>query len=300
MAATLLAVSAWDYEFHPEVWLLIAAIIGLGVYSVRSIGPLVVPAGEPVVTIAQKRFFIAGVGLLWLAADWPMHDIAEEHLYFVHMLQHLLISFIVPPLLLLAMPAWLARLIILEDGGPQRVLRFFAKPLVAGVLFNVLQVLTHWGAVVDISVRSGAFHYAIHLAVFVSALLMWFPVLGPLREMHMSEPGKMIYLFLMSIIPTVPAGWLTFAEGIVYKSYDTGDPLWGISPRDDQQAAGAVMKVLGGFYLWILIAIRFFRFTGAQRQADEEARRARRRERLTYADVERRFEEAGDPPVEAR
>ena len=54
MAATLLAVSAWDYEFHPEVWLLIAAIIGLGVYSVRSIGPLVVPAGEPVVTIAQK------------------------------------------------------------------------------------------------------------------------------------------------------------------------------------------------------------------------------------------------------
>ena len=104
----------------------------------------------------------------------------------------------------------------------------------------------------------------IHLGVFVSALLMWFPVLGPLREMHMSEPGKMLYLFLMSIIPTVPAGWLTFAEGIVYKNYDTSDPLWGISPRDDQQAAGAVMKVLGGFYLWIMIAIRFFRYTSAE------------------------------------
>ena len=300
MTATLLAVSAWDYEFHPEVWLLVAAIIGLGVYSVRSIGPLAVSAGEPVATIAQKRFFVAGVALLWFAADWPMHDIAEEHLYFVHMLQHLLISFIVPPLLLLAMPAWLARLIILEDGGPQRLLRFFAKPLVAGLIFNALQVLTHWGEVVDLSVENGAFHSAIHLAVFVSAMLMWFPVLGPLREMHMSEPAKMLYLFLMSIIPTVPAGWLTFAEGIVYKSYDTTDPLWGISPRDDQQAAGAVMKVLGGFYLWILIAIRFFRFTGAQRKADEDARQARRRERLTYADVERRFEDAGEPPVEAR
>ena len=85
MTAAQLAVSAWEYELHPEVWLLIAAIIGLGIYSARSIGPLVVPAGEPVISIAQKRFFIAGVGLLWLAADWPMHDIAEEHLYFVHM-----------------------------------------------------------------------------------------------------------------------------------------------------------------------------------------------------------------------
>lgn len=300
MTATLLAVSAWDYEFHPEVWLLLAAIIGLGVYSVRSIGPLVVPVGEPVATVAQKRFFVAAVALLWLAADWPMHDIAEEHLYFVHMLQHLLISFMVPPLFLLAMPAWLARLIVADQGAPQRALRWFAKPLVAGVIFNALQVLTHWGAVVDLSVENGVFHYAIHLAVFVSALLMWFPVLGPLPEMQMSEPGKMLYLFLMSIIPTVPAGWLTFAEGIVYKSYDTGDPLWGISPRNDQQAAGAVMKVLGGFFLWTLIAIRFFRFTAAQRRDDEAARRARRRASLTYADVEREFDAAGDPPVEAR
>ena len=230
-----------DYELHPEVWLLVAAVIGLGVYSVRAIGPLVVPAGEPVVTIAQKRFFIAGVALLWFAADWPMHDIAEEHLYSVHMLQHLLISFIIPPLLLLAMPNWLARLVVLEDGRPQAMLRVLTKPLVAGLIFNALQLLTHWGAVVNLSSENGPFHYLIHLAVFGSALLMWFPVLGPLKEMQMSEPGKMLYLFLMSIIPTVPDGWLTFAEDLVNEGYATDDPLWGIDPIVDQQAAGAVM-----------------------------------------------------------
>ena len=53
-------------------------------------------------------------------------------------------------------------------------------------------------------------------------------------------------------MPTVPAGWLTFAEGVVYSAYDHAEPLWGISPTDDQQAAGAVMKVIGGFYLWAL------------------------------------------------
>ncbi len=256
---SLLAASAWDYEFHPEVWLLVAAIIGLGVYSVRNIGPLVVPAGEPVTTVNQKRFFIVGVAMLWLAADWPMHDIAEEHLYFVHMLQHLLISFIIPPLLLLAMPAWLARLVVLEDGTPQRILRVLTKPIVAGTIFNALQILTHWGAVVNLSSDNGPFHYTIHLLVFASALLMWFPVVGPLKELQMGEPGKMLYLFLRSIGPTVPAGWLTFAEGVVYEAYETDDALWGISPVEDQQAAGAVMKVIGGFYLWTIIAVRFFR-----------------------------------------
>ncbi len=273
MTVAILAVTAWEYEFHPEVWLLIGGIIALGVYSVRAIGPLVVPAGEAVVTVAQKRYFIGGVLLLWLSADWPMHDIAEENLYFVHMFQHLLITFMVPPLFLLALPAWLARLLILDAGRPQSMLRCLAKPLLAGLIFNGLQLLTHWSEIVNFSVANGAFHYGLHLVVFMSALLMWFPVLGPLPEMQMSEPGKMIYLFLMSIVPTVPAGWLTFAEGIVYQSYDHSDPLWGISPRTDQQAAGAVMKVIGGFYLWGMIALRFFRFANAEQRADEEARR---------------------------
>ncbi len=281
----MLAVSAWEYEFHPEVWLLVGAIVALGVYSVRAIGPIAVDDGDTIVTTPQKRYFIAGVLLLWLAADWPMHDIAEEHLYFVHMFQHLLISFIVPPLLLLAMPAWLARLLIMEDGVAQGALRLLTKPVVAGVLFNLFQILTHWGAVVNLSVDNGAFHYAIHLGVFFSALLMWFPVLGPLKELQMSEPGKMLYLFLMSIVPTVPAGWLTFAEGVVYEAYDHDDHLWGISPTEDQQAAGAVMKIVGGFYLWALIAIRFMRFAAGQREADMAARQ--KRSNLTYADFER-------------
>jgi putative membrane protein len=291
----LLAVSAWEYELHPEVWLLIAAVAAFGVYSVRSIGPLAVTDGTPIITAPQKRYFLAGVLLLWLAADWPMHDIAEKHLYSVHMIQHLLISFIVPPLLLLAMPAWLARLLILDDGLAQRLLQPLTKPIVAGLLFNMFQILTHWGAVVNLSVENGVFHYALHLGVFFSALLMWFPILGPLKEMQMSEPGKMIYLFLMSVVPTVPAGWLTFAEGVVYSSYDHSDPLWGISPTHDQQVAGVVMKIIGGFYLWSLIALRFMRFAGGQREADMAARQ--NRSSLTHAEVKNEVVDADDHPV---
>lgn len=304
----------WAFEAHPAVWLLIVGIIALGYYAVRQIGPLVVPAGQPIVTKRQKRCFGLGVFLLWVAADWPMHDIAEEYLYSVHMGQHLLIAFIVPPLLLLAMPEWLGRLLVIDGGVASRVLRVLTRPVVAAVIFNALQILSHWTAVVNLSVDNGVFHYTIHLAVFFSALLMWFPVVGPLPELQLSEPGKMIYLFISSIVPTVPAGWLTFAEGVVYSAYDHTNPLWGISPTDDQQAAGAVMKVVGGFYLWALITIRYFRYAAGRREADLVARRAARRQPtpsrkrtgvdaltadLTFDDVQRAFDENPEPQREA-
>ena len=49
--------------------------------------------------------------LLWVAADWPVHDIGEQYLYLVHMSQHLVLTLVVPPVMLLATPEWLARLV---------------------------------------------------------------------------------------------------------------------------------------------------------------------------------------------
>ena len=297
----LAAADAWRFQFHPEVWLTIAGVIGLGFYVVRVVAPVAAPPGTEAVSRRQCLCFVAGTALLWISADWPMHDIAEQYLYSVHMVQHLLISFVVPPLLLMAVPEWLARLIVVDGTRSAKVIRRLVHPLVAGVVFNALQGLMHWNAVVELSVRSGPFHYAMHLLVFASALAMWTPVVGPLRELQLSEPAKMVYLFAMSIVPTVPAAWLTFAEGSVYPVYDHAQRLWGISVTTDQQAAGAVMKVLGGFYLWTLIAIRFFRYSAAQRHADTEERRKRfAAETLTTADVEAEFERLGPPPHEPR
>lgn len=297
----LAAIDAWRFQFHPEVWLTVALLVGVAVYVVRVVAPVAVEPGVEVFTKRQRLCFVAAVALLWVSADWPMHDIAEEYLYSVHMVQHLLISFVVPPLLLMAVPEWLARLIVVDGSRAAKVIRCLVHPLVAGVVFNALQGLMHWSTLVELSVRSGPFHYAMHLLMFTSALAMWTPVVGPLKEFHLSEPAKMVYLFAMSIVPTVPAAWLTFAEGTVYPVYDHAQRLFGISVTADQQAAGAVMKVLGGLYLWTLIAIRFFRFSAAQRHADAAERRLRfSANTLTTADVEAEFERLGPPPSEPR
>jgi len=312
-AAAPAALFGLRYQPHPEVWVMIAALLAVGFYAVRVLGPAALSArasgrnvglgpGSAMVTRGQKVCFGSAVVLLWLSADWPMHDIAEEHLYSVHMVQHLLISFAVPPLLLLAMPEWLARMLVLDGTRSSSALRRLCHPVAAGVAFNAVQALLHWGTVVDLSVRNGAFHYLMHLLVFITALLMWMPVLGPLRELHLSEPAKMVYLFTMSIVPTVPAAWLTFAEGVVYPAYDHPFRLWGMSVTADQQAAGAIMKVVGGGFLWALIGVRFFRWSSAQRRADEAARRERHASQtLTTADVEAELAElakAGPAPRE--
>ena len=92
----------WRWQPHPEVWVLVAGIVIVGGYGVRVIAPKVVPPGQVAVTRRQKGWFFGAVALLWFAADWPMHDIGEQYLYSMHMIQHLLLSFVVPPMFLMA------------------------------------------------------------------------------------------------------------------------------------------------------------------------------------------------------
>ena len=270
------------FQIHPEVWLLVGAIVAMGWYAARVIGPKAVRDGSPVVSRRQVGWFVAGVLTLSVASQWPVHDIAEERLYSVHMMQHLLLSFAAAPMFLLATPTWLARLVV----GEGRWLRRLCHPVVAGGIFNVLAMFMHWQYAVNTSVESGAFHYGLHVVLVFSSLLMWMPVCGPVPELRLSLPGQMIYLFMMSIVPTVPAAWLTFAEGVVYSAYDIPERLWGLSATTDQQIAGLVMKLIAGFYLWGLIIVLFFRWAKVHTEANKSGRTVAERDLLTWSDVE--------------
>ena len=283
----------WRFQQHIEVWVLIISVVASYTYAIRKIGPRIVTTGE-VVTRKQLTAFIAGVLMLWVASDWPIHDISEEYLYSVHMFQHMMYSYFVPPLVLLATPYWLFELIF-SSNRSRRVINFATKPVIVGVLFNLVIMITHIPALVNQSVSNGPLHYALHVLVITSSLLMWFSVCGPDKQRHLSYGGKTIYLFLMSVVPTVPAAWLTFAEGAVYKHYDIAVRVWGLSVTTDQQLAGAIMKTGGSIFLWsIIVFIYFRRFIG---KFFAEAGYARPPEPvLTYEEVTSAFE--ANPPAE--
>ncbi|WP_420639755.1 cytochrome c oxidase assembly protein [Candidatus Poriferisocius sp.] len=262
----------WRFQPHPEVWFIVLAGLAMAWYAARIIAPKAAPAGEPAFSRLNALAFAGAMVLLWVASDWPMHDVSEEYLYSVHMIQHLLLTLVVPPLLWAAIPEWLARLVVSGDGRAGVWVRRLARPVVAGVMFNFMVAVSHIPWVVNSSVDNGALHYFVHLLLMGTAMAMWLPVCGPIPELRMGAPGKMVYLFLMSVLPTVPGGFLTFAQGAVYSAYDHPVRLWGIGLQADQQAAGLIMKLVGGMYLWTWIGVLFFRWAGEQQRANTRMR----------------------------
>lgn len=288
-------VDPWRYQLHLEVWLLTAFLIGSYIYVVRVLGPRAVPAGEPIVTRRQLSCFIAGILIMFLSTDWPVHDIAEEYLYSVHMSQHMALTYFMPPLVVLATPEWFVRTLV-GNGCAYRALRFFTFPVRAGLLFNLGVVISHIPGVVNASVSNGPLHYFVHVLLVLTSILMWMPVCGPLKELQMAPMPKMIYLFLNSVVATIPAGWLTFAEGVVYKHYNIPTRVWGVSVSNDQQIAGAIMKLGGSIFLWTIIVAMFVKHFVKTFRDENRDGYIRQEDVLTTADVERAFE--ATPPAE--
>jgi putative membrane protein len=293
-AAAARSVDYFRWVPHPEVWLLVVSVITLYVWAGRVIGPKVVPAGSPAYTRRQIFCFVLGVLLLEGAADWPVHDIGEQYLYLVHMSQHLVLTLVMPPLMLLATPEWLARLVV-GKGRVDRWVHKLARPIFAGIVFNALALASHAQWVVNTASANGFFHYGMHTALVTSAFLLWIPICGPFPELRISMPAQMIYLFSTSIVPTVPGAWLIFADGAVYKVYDIPNRLWGISVTSDQQVAGLIMKLIGGTYLWVLITIIFFTWASRHEEAARRGEEYSEREVLTWDKVQEEFEKSPAP-----
>jgi len=267
------------FHVHLDVLLVVAALEGAYLWSIHRLAPRVPPDGEPGATRRQIMWFTAGALTLLIASEWPIHDLAEGYLFSAHMVQHTLISLVAPPMLLLGMPSWLLRR-LLSPRPIYAVIRQLTRPLIALVLFNGVIVLTHWPMLVNAMLEYHPLHLVGHLVLFGTATLMWWPVISPLPEMPtLSYPGRMLYLFLQSIVPTVPASFLTFGSKPLYSFYEQVPRIWGWDALMDQTIAGLIMKLVGGLILWSVIAVFFFKwYQVEQRDGWDE---------LQWRDVER-------------
>ncbi len=225
-------------------------------YGLRRLAPIHAPRGEVVVTSGQRKAFYAGILSLYVVSTWPVHDIGESSLFMFHMSEHLVFGLVAPPLLLAGTPWWLIRLAV-KPVLP--VLKIVTKPLVALALFNGMLGLIHVPAVLNLMLENEFAHFGLHGILFVTGIFMWWPILGPIPDIPQLSPFMaMGYLFLQSLVPTIPATFLTFGQSPLYPIYETFPRLWGISALDDQIMAGLIMKLGAGFLLWGYIAWIWF------------------------------------------
>lgn len=215
--------------------------------------------------------YLAAIAALFLAIASPLDAFAGLLLQ-AHMIQHLLLMMVAPPLLLLGSP-WLPLLCGLprtwvRDGlGPfltwpalRKLGRTLTHPLVAGPLFMTVNVVWHLPPLYETALRSQSWHEFEHACFLATALLFWWPVILPWPARASWPRWAVIpYLLVADLQNTALAAFLSFSGRVLYPSYEAAPRLWNISALDDQAASGAIMWVPGSLAFLIpagLIAVQ--------------------------------------------
>ena len=213
----------------------------------------------------QRACFVAGLGAMFATLNGPLHDISDYYLFTGHMVQHLVLTFVTPPLLLLGTPGWMLRP-ALRARPVAAVARFVTVPRVSFVIFNLTLAAWHLPPMYNSAMFYHEVHIAQHLMFLVTAVIVWWPLLSPLPELpRLSYPGQMLYSFLMTLPMTVVSIFIVYSDHVLYPAYASAPRLWGLSPLEDQRLGGLIMWIPGGLFFYLLASVIFFRWVTSQR-----------------------------------
>ena len=287
------ALTAWSIDPLPVVGVALAGTL----YAVglrRSRRASLAQPGRPARRIPRSLAwwravcFYVGLAAILLALEGPLDHLAAE-LFTFHMVQHLLLTSVAAPLLLLGAPLYAAlrglprqarsRAIgslvpLVHRAGLSWLVAAVSHPLVAWSFYLGTLSFWHIPYFYDLALRVEWVHILEHTTFLASALLFWNQVIDPLPfRCRLSYPSRLAYVFVASIHGPVIGGLLAFAPDVVYRSYrEPAEPalrLWNLSPLADQQLSAVILWVPGGFVYLLAILLLF----AAWLQQEEQPRR---------------------------
>lgn len=242
----------WARAWSPAWAEIVIGVIALVAYAVRAaqLGPRL-PRW-------RSACFLGGVVVLALSTSSPIDPIGEDGLFWVHMLQHVLIGDLA------------ALLIVLGATGPilQPVLRMrwvqalrrLTHPAAAFAIWTVLLVGWHVPAAYDAALGNSVIHALEHISFLTAGILMWSPIMESLPAPEWFGTGaKLIYLLGVRSIDAILANAFWWSGSVFYSRYETTAPIWGLSPLQDQGNAGTVMMMWTGTSTLVVSVILFFR-----------------------------------------
>jgi len=254
------------WEVHPTV---VAGCLALIAWHLAA-APRLVKYAAP---------FLIGVLILCLALISPLDPLGDAYLFSAHMLQHLLLILIVPPLLILGLAPqravhWMSHL---RTRQAESVL---GRPVVAWSSNMLMMVIWHLPALYNAANANTAIHIVEHLTFLVTGCMFWWPIVTPLKGERMQPGPAMLYLFGAAVVSTLLGIVITFLPVGLYHPYlHPVDELgalrlirdtWGISAAEDQKLAGLIMWVPGCsvYFAAMLVELgAWFRTPGADKRA---------------------------------
>lgn len=282
-----LAILVEGWSFAVDVWLpvLLAALV---YWQARSM----VDRRHPGNQVPRWRMWswMAGLATIVVALASPI-EFYDTTLFSAHMIQHLLLTMVAAPLLVLGAPITL----LLRVASPEarkrwilpvlnsRVVGVVSHPLVAWTLFAGVMWFTHFSPLFDAALDDVGIHRLEHVLYLGSAMLFWWPVVGADPSPHrLSFPGRVLYLALGMPLSSFLGLIIFSAQTPLYAHYLTLERDWGWSVMEDQNWAGGIMWA-GGDLIFVVALI----VTVAAWLRYEEAENLREDARLARAKAAR-------------
>ena len=206
--------------------------------------------------------FVVGLFLIWAAVASPFAALDHE-LLTIHMLQHLLLMTLAPPLIWLAAPVgpvlhglpqrFVERLIapLWQSRAANRLAKALGKPKFAWLAACAALVGWHVPKFFELGMQSAGWHLCEQLSFLATGLLFWRPVVvQPSARASRQDLSMILYLFFATLPCDVLSGFLVFSDRVVYPIYFSSSHLLGFSPLVDQQCAAALM--------WTCVTVVYF------------------------------------------
>ncbi len=249
-------------HWHTEPILLLSLLLVGWLYAVFT-GPLrswLVP--EVPWPRRQGTFFFAGLAIAYLTVGSPLDQLGEDFLFSAHMLQHMLLIYLLPVCFFFGTPSWLIDA-LLKFRPLRQAVSLLVHPVVAGSLFTLSFTLWHIPVLYESALHSKWLHVWEHATLFAPALFMWWPILSPSQILPARSYGvRMIYIFLLMIGQLPVFGFLTFSGQVLYPTYEFAPRLdfFNLTPLDDQTLGGVIMKIVNMSVSLTVFGISFYRW----------------------------------------
>jgi cytochrome c oxidase assembly factor CtaG len=240
----------WSFEPLQTIPTILAAVV----YARRTRS--LARRGQPVSRARQLSFW-TGIGLVILALNSPIDNLGEEHFFFVHMLQHVIIGDLAPLCFMVGLTGPILRP-VLKFKLVER-LRVLAHPLVALPVWATNLYLWHTPFLYDAALHHAPVHALEHFLFFTCGCLMWEPVIETLPAPEWFGTGvKVGYIFAVRLIETVLGNVFMWSTSMFYSVY-RHPPEWGITPAHDLSLGGVVMMAEGSIVTLATLVWLFLR-----------------------------------------